>query len=135
LQKLVIIHNQWKVFYENQTAPYDLQIWLNFPDTIRSEVVCAKVNAFGERREDSYRKSGIKNGLPNEFIVNNDILNCFRWEVFDDEDIQFKELSYLDEYEVNELLHSGFYEEKVVINGIEDIMYARKVGNVSICRQ
>jgi hypothetical protein len=87
------------------------------------------------RREDSYRRSNIKKGLPNEFVSNNDILNYFRWEVFDDEDIQFKKLSYLEEYEVTELLHSGFHEEKVVVRGKEDIMYSRKVGNVWIGRQ
>ncbi|WP_254411200.1 hypothetical protein [Dyadobacter diqingensis] len=135
LQKIVIIHNQWKAFYGNQTTPYDLQLWLNFPNTIRSEVVCAKVNAVGERREDSYRRSDIEKGLPKEFVANNDILNHFRWEVFDDEDIQFKKLSYLEEYEVTELLHSGFQEEKVVVRGKEDIMYSRKVGNVWIGRQ
>lgn len=84
LQKLVIIHNQWKAFYENQTTPYDLQLWLNFPNTIRSEVVCAKVNLVGEKREDSYRRSNTKKWLPQEFVANNDFLNRFSWEVFDD---------------------------------------------------
>jgi len=29
LQKLVLIHDSWKVIFERQQIPFDLQIWLN----------------------------------------------------------------------------------------------------------
>ena len=134
LQKLLIIYKQWKLFYETQAVPYDLQLWLNFPNTIRCEVVCAKVESVGERREDYYRRSKVKKELPKEFVVNNDILDNFSWEVHDDDDIHFKELSFLDEYEVAELLQSGFQQQNVVVEGNEVIMFTRKVGNVWIGR-
>src|SRR4051794_8395529 len=48
LQKLVVVHDTWKVIFEREQVPFDLQIWLNYPNTIRSQVVCAKVNCVGE---------------------------------------------------------------------------------------
>lgn len=135
LKKLVVIYDLWKTHYENQSTPFDLQLWLNFPNTIRCEVVCTKVNLFGDHREDPYRKSTDSKDLPGEFAENNDTLKNFRWELYDDEDIHFKELSFLDETEIADLLQSGFREEKVVIAGKEDVMFSRKVGNVWIGRK
>ncbi|MCF0071398.1 hypothetical protein LZD49_13025 [Dyadobacter sp. CY261] len=134
-QKLVLIHDIWKDIFESQQIPYDLQIWLNYPNTIRSRIVCAKVESFGEIRDNYYRESTKNNILPPMWASHVKELKNFTWQQHDDEDFAFKNLEYLDSQEIDELLKFGFNEDKIIIDGVEDTRYSRKVGNVWIGRK
>lgn len=134
IQKLIVIHNLWQEIFDRQKIPYDLQIWLNYPNTIRSEVVCAKVDSFGGARDDYYRKSSKNKPLPLSWAKSIPELQLFTWQVHDDEDLSFKQIEELNEGEINNLLREGFIEEKVVLGGRDETMYSRKVGYVWIGR-
>ena len=134
IHKLVLIHNLWEEIFKGQKIPYDLQIWLNYPNTIRSEVVCAKVDSFGGVRDNYYRKSSKNKPLPLSWADSIPELQLFTWQVHDDEDFCFKQIEELDEDEIHELLKAGFIEEKVVLESRDETMYSRKVGNVWIGR-
>lgn len=134
IQKLVLIHNLWEETFESQKIPYDLQIWLNYPNTIRSEVVCARVDDIGGVRDNYYRRSSKNGPLPLTWADSVPDLQKFSWQQHDDEDFWFKEIHSLDQGEINKLLASGFVEEKILLQGREEIRYSRKVGNVWIGR-
>ncbi|SEI69239.1 hypothetical protein SAMN05216327_103278 [Dyadobacter sp. SG02] len=134
IQKLVLIYNLWEEIFERQEIPYDLQIWLNYPNTIRSEVVCASVDNIGGFRDNYYRKSTKNERLPLTWADSVPELQKFTWRQHDDEDFWFKEIHYLDQEEINELLEAGFVEEEILLEGRKEIRYSRKVGNVWIGR-
>lgn len=134
IQKLVLIHNLWEEIFESQKIPYDLQIWLNYPNTIRSEVVCARVDDIGGVRDTYYRKSPKNGPLPLSWADSVPELQKFTWQQHNDEDLWFKQIQELDEDDINELLREGFIEEKVVLEGRDETMYSKKVGNVWIGR-
>jgi hypothetical protein len=133
-RKLVLIHDLWKDIFESEQIPYDLQIWLNYPNTIRSQIVCAKVDSYGETRDDYYRKSVRNEMLPQMWADSMQELKKFSWQQYDDEDFAFKNLQYLDKQEIEELLGLGFKEDEIIIDGVEDTRYSKKVGNVWIGR-
>jgi len=62
-------------------------------------------------------------------------LNKFTWNRYDDEDFWFKNLHHLDQQEISELLKTGFIEDEIVIDGIIETRFSRKVGNVWIGRK
>lgn len=133
-RKLVLIHDLWKDIFESEQIPYDLQIWLNYPNTIRSQIVCAKVDSYGKTRDDYYRKSVRNEMLPKMWADGMQELKKFSWQQYDDEDFAFKHLQYLDKQEIEELLGLGFIEDEIIIDGVEDTRYSKKVGNVWIGR-
>lgn len=133
--KLIAIYEIWKDKYERQKCPYDLQIWLNDPNTIRSQIVCAQVEKNGERRGNYYRKSKDHKEFPfTKWRSETYDLTKFEWELFDDEDLHYKNIEGLDNHEIDELLKEGFLVETVEIDKQEEIMYSRKVGHVWVGR-
>ena len=136
IAQLIMIHDSWLSQYKSLGIPFDLQIWLNDPNTIRSEVVCTKVEKWGDRKTDYYRKSNDRSTFPLMKWRSNDYdLNRFEWDLYDDEDLHFKNLQALDEEEISDLLDLGFKEEETTVyTGEKDTLYSKKAGNVWIGR-
>ena len=135
LEKLIVVHELWKNKYDGYNCSYDLQIWLNDPNTIRSHVVCAQVENSGDRRENYYRKSKDQLEFPfNKWKSKAYDLKKFEWILFDDEDLHFKNIEGLDDQEIDELLKTGFLAETIDIEKKEETMYSKKVGHVWIGR-
>jgi hypothetical protein len=134
--RLIDIHDEWKKAYRGLNRPFDLQIWLNDPNTIRSQVVCASVDAVGEQRNNYYRmsKDEIKFPFTKWKFDKHDLLR-FEWTLFDDEDLRFKNTEGLDGEEIKELERIGFSKEQTVLNGGPETMYVRKVGHVWVGRE
>ena len=63
------------------------------------------------------------------------VLSRFSWELFDDEDLRFRNIEGMTDEEIGELKKLGFNTEETVINGQPETMYARKVGHVWIGRE
>jgi hypothetical protein len=134
ISKIILIHDSWRRQYESLDIYFDLQIWLNNPNNIRSEIVCAKVDTPGGKR-NYYRKSAdIKNFPCAKWADDAYDLGKFDWELFDDEYLRFKEAEGLSDDEVAELLNSGFKAERTKILNQDDTMYSKKVGDVWVGR-
>jgi hypothetical protein len=136
IERLLEIHDYWKEAYNKLNKLFDLQIWLNDPNTIRSQVVCASVDAPGEQRNNYYRISKDKTEFPHtKWNAEKYDLLRFEWTLFDDEDIRFKNAEGLGDEEIEELLRMGFKEEQTVLTGGPETMYVRKVGHVWVGRE
>lgn len=62
IQLLFEIHDLWKIELDKLNKPYYLAIWLNEPDIILSEVVCAieeRIEMYSEKWFDDSEKSNI----------------------------------------------------------------------------
>jgi len=136
IQRLIDIHDHWKKSYDVLKEPFDLQIWLNDPNTIRSQVVCAKVETTGIKRDNYYQQSKDNIEFPTlKWKSKTYDLSRFEWTLFDDEDLRFKNIEELSCEEIEELEKLGFKTEETVINGQSETMYTRKVGHVWIGRE
>jgi len=136
IEKLIAIHDDWKKIYTELGQPFDLQIWLNDPNSIRSQVVCASVNQKGERRDNYYRVSKDDLVFPDKKWDSDKYkLSRFEWTLFDDEDLGFKNVEGLEDEEIEELKKMGFKEEQTILNGEPETMYFEKVGHVWVGRE
>jgi hypothetical protein len=112
-----------------------LQIWLHEPSTIRSEVVCARVEVPGEKRDNYYRRSKNEKSFPHRKWASDAYdLNKFNWKLYDYEDLRFKRAEELDDEEISELIKHGYVEEQIEMNNQNDIMYSKKTGYVWVGR-
>jgi hypothetical protein len=134
--RLIDVHDEWKQAYKGLNRPFDLQIWLNDPNSIRSQVVCASVDAAGQERNNYYRISKDKIKFPHaKWNSDKYDLSRFEWTLFDDEDLRFKNAEGLNDEEIKELDGIGFKGEQTVLNGRPEAMYVRKVGHVWVGRE
>ena len=136
IDKLIAIHDDWKNIYSELHQAFDLQIWLNDPNTIRSQVVCASVGRVGERRDNYYRTSKDDIAFPNnKWHSDKYDLSRFKWTLFDDEHLRFRNTEGLEDEEIEELKKVGFKEEQTILNGEPERMYVKKVGHVWVGRE
>jgi hypothetical protein len=135
IEKLISIHALWMANQELKKANFDLQIWLFDKVSVRSQIVCALVDQKAQLRDNYFNKSNDKKIFPiNRWQSKNYDLSNFNWQLYDDEDFWFKNLSSLSNQEVQELENNGFVAEEIEINGEPEIRYSKKVGHVWIGR-
>ncbi|CAN5257364.1 hypothetical protein BH09BAC1_BH09BAC1_05300 [soil metagenome] len=62
LDELDVIYRHWDTFMQSNGEPYDLQIWITYPDLMGSQVVVDIMAKIGEERNNYFEK------LPNQII-------------------------------------------------------------------
>ncbi len=136
LERLIEIHNKWYQYYSLNQQNFDLQLWINEPKFIRSQVVCAKTDKPDEFRNNYYRPDKSDRKFPShKWQSINYNLDEFSFEPYMDENLHFKNLEELTDEEIDELLSDGYNAESTEINGNPEIMYSKRVGTVWIGRK
>ncbi|MEQ8475440.1 hypothetical protein [Fulvivirga sp.] len=136
LKRLIDIYDLWDKEFQKLNKPYDLQLWINEPNFIKSQVVCAQVDKDGDQRNNYYRIVEHQADFPtNKWQSELFDLNQFTFQLYKDENLSFKNLEDLEEDEIADLIKEGYEAEETIIGGQTDIMYSKKVGNVWVGRK
>jgi len=136
LSKLIKIYNHWDEEYKKLETPYDLQLWLNDPNFIRSEVVCAKVDKPSDQRNNYFRKSNKQIDFPlGKWNSRENNLKVFKFELFKDENFSFEKMESLNQEDIAELLAEGYEKDTITIDGKSENRYSQEVGNFWVGRK
>lgn len=136
LARLIDIYDRWEIEYEKQNKLFDLQIWINDPNFIRSQIVCAKVDKEGIKRNNYFRKANEQTIFPkskwNSKVYD---LDKFVFEEYMDEDFAFENIENLEPDDIKELIEEGYQKDEITIDGKPETRYSKRVGSVWIGRK
>ena len=134
LMRMLNVMSSWRRHFETHNQPFDLQIWLFQPNFIISEIVCARVRAWGEKRDNYFENDGENKPFPHVLFLN-EALKTMTWDSRFFENTLRKKEDDLDNDFIKTLIKKGWREEIILQNTVnEDVMYSLKNADVWVGR-
>ena len=134
LKRMLQLMHTWNEHFKAHNQPFDLQMWLFQPNFISSEIVCAKVENWGEKRDNYFKLETENKPFPHLHFQNKDLENL-TWDLRFFENVLQKKEDNLDDIFIQSLLKEG-YKSEIILQGsdTEDVMYSKKDSDVWIGR-
>lgn len=132
IKKFIEAFQSWEIIFKDLGQPHDLQLWLYDPAFINSEIICHKMQHFGDIKRFSWESDFAKPFPLTKLWSSEYDLTQFDWVLADDANIHFEDDLDYAEFTEDDLLADG-YIKKVQDDG--NSYFTKRIGDIWIGRR